>query len=320
MERVAWIEMLARNGAVESRHPVSAWPVRIGRGYDCDVILDDPYVAPLHCVISEAGAKQFSLEPLSPGNGVQVAGRQLDQVTLITSDDVIRCGHTQFRIRPADYPVPPEQAFSRHLTLRDPPALVLALIFLLGITFLDAWLDYTHENLASKLFFDPVAMCLLALALAIPWALAGQAASGKGNYVAHAAATTLLFGSIEAVFILTELFRYAFISDWPTQVGVGLVFLSIALALYYQSRLALRTSAKVIAVWCAVVAFGLVSFWQISDWLDDRKDMEKMAFNRAVAPPALLVTKGESVEEFVSAATVLRTSVDGVGDGEVVGK
>ena len=49
-----FIETLARNGDVLHRHRVDSLPIRIGRGYDNDYILDDAYAAPYHAQV-EAG-------------------------------------------------------------------------------------------------------------------------------------------------------------------------------------------------------------------------------------------------------------------------
>jgi pSer/pThr/pTyr-binding forkhead associated (FHA) protein len=45
------IETLARNGDVLQRSRVAALPIRLGRGYDNDFIIDDDYVAASHARI-----------------------------------------------------------------------------------------------------------------------------------------------------------------------------------------------------------------------------------------------------------------------------
>jgi hypothetical protein len=46
-----FIETLARNGDVLHRHRVDALPIRLGRGYDNDFILDDDYAPPATRVV-----------------------------------------------------------------------------------------------------------------------------------------------------------------------------------------------------------------------------------------------------------------------------
>jgi pSer/pThr/pTyr-binding forkhead associated (FHA) protein len=57
MERVIFVEVLDRRGRVAERAAVDQLPFRIGRGYDCDLILDDPHVDALHAVIERNTAR-----------------------------------------------------------------------------------------------------------------------------------------------------------------------------------------------------------------------------------------------------------------------
>jgi hypothetical protein len=49
------IEVLARDGEVLTRHRIERLPATIGRALDNDVIVDDPFVAPLHLVLEARG-------------------------------------------------------------------------------------------------------------------------------------------------------------------------------------------------------------------------------------------------------------------------
>ena len=50
-ETPCFVEVLDRSGALTARHRIIGLPVRIGRGYDNDVIVDDPFLAPQHFAI-----------------------------------------------------------------------------------------------------------------------------------------------------------------------------------------------------------------------------------------------------------------------------
>ncbi len=51
-----YLEILAENGEVQQRQRIDALPIRIGRGYDNDFILDDAHTAARHAVIEDDGA------------------------------------------------------------------------------------------------------------------------------------------------------------------------------------------------------------------------------------------------------------------------
>jgi pSer/pThr/pTyr-binding forkhead associated (FHA) protein len=58
MEQVIWVEVLGRHRDVAARYRCAGPMVHVGRAYDNDVVLDDPYVAPRHLRIArdESGA------------------------------------------------------------------------------------------------------------------------------------------------------------------------------------------------------------------------------------------------------------------------
>ena len=102
-----YIETLARNGDVLHRHQVAQLPIRIGRGYDNDYIVDDAHTAPNHVVIEADDAGQLVMRDLGTRNGVISKGKR--HTTLpVDGDTVVRIGHTSLRVRSADYRVEPE--------------------------------------------------------------------------------------------------------------------------------------------------------------------------------------------------------------------
>jgi hypothetical protein len=102
-----FIEILARSGDVLQRHCVQALPIRIGRGYDNDFIVDDDYAAARHAVVEADASGQLVLRDLGSMNGIVHKGKRQGSVAL-SGDTVVRIGHTSIRVRPAGFPVAPE--------------------------------------------------------------------------------------------------------------------------------------------------------------------------------------------------------------------
>jgi drug/metabolite transporter superfamily protein YnfA len=102
-----FVETLARNGDVLQRRRVEALPIRLGRGYDNDVILDDDYAAASHACIERDAAGRLVLRDLGSKNGINHRGKRMLEVVL-SGDTVVRIGHTSLRVRAAGFPVAPE--------------------------------------------------------------------------------------------------------------------------------------------------------------------------------------------------------------------
>ena len=119
MERLAWLEILDRHGDVSSRHSVHAWPLKIGRAYTNDIVLDDPQIAAHHVEIRPAEDGNYHAVDLGSLNGILNKNSKLNQAeALISADDVLRIGQTQIRIRPLNYAVAAETRVPQSTWLR----------------------------------------------------------------------------------------------------------------------------------------------------------------------------------------------------------
>jgi hypothetical protein len=102
-----FVETMARNGDVLQRQRVDFLPIRLGRGYGNDVIIDDDYAAPSHAVAELDAGGRLVLRDLGTRNGIVHQGRRRHSIVL-AGDTVVRIGHTSIRVRAADHPVAAE--------------------------------------------------------------------------------------------------------------------------------------------------------------------------------------------------------------------
>jgi len=73
--------------------------VMIGRGADCQIILDDDYVSTRHARIAASGDQWF-VEDLGSTNGTFVGSVRITQPTMITLADTVRIGKTIMKLEP----------------------------------------------------------------------------------------------------------------------------------------------------------------------------------------------------------------------------
>ena len=71
--------------------------VMIGRGADCQLILDDDYVSTRHARLV-SGATGIYVEDLSSTNGTYVNGQRITAPTTITMADTVRIGKTIMKL------------------------------------------------------------------------------------------------------------------------------------------------------------------------------------------------------------------------------
>lgn len=313
MERLAWIELLDRHGDVASRHPVHAWPVRIGRAYSSDLVLDDPYVAVRHLEILPGEEGRYRVKLLDSINGMTIdSQRGKPTEASIDVNDVVRIGQTQLRIRPLDYAVAAEKRLPGNGWLRRWPMMIAGVVALLLAHLLTLWLDYNHDEGYSILvrpLLNDIPVLLLWVGF---WALIGRVLSGRANFIAHTVIATL---GTALIMLLNGLFYgyadFSFNTSLVSNVLSEVIeTLIIGIMLYQHIGLVSRIGRRRLGVIVAVLMLGMVGLIHGTDHLAADKELARMSYSDTIGPPALLLVRGESVGEFIAAANKLKAEVD----------
>src|SRR5215813_9914158 len=105
-----WVEILSRHRDVATRLRLEGPEARIGRGYDNDVVVDDPYVAAQHLRIFRDDAGRLVAEDVGSANGMFL-DRGKDRLERIVLDGKlpIRIGQTFLRVRDRTHEVESER-------------------------------------------------------------------------------------------------------------------------------------------------------------------------------------------------------------------
>lgn len=313
MERLAWVEILDRHGDVSSRHPVHAWPLRVGRAYTSDIVLDDPYVAADHLEINHVDEGAYQLRIVNSINAMMIGtlrGKQAEAT--VSANQVVRIGHTQLRIRPVDYAVSAERALPSNAWLRSWPALFLGVTALLLTYLLTLWLNYDRAEGYSILLLPIVGAIALLLLWVGFWALIGRVLSGRANFIAHTVNASL--GVALLIFLNGLLYGFvdfALDSNLMTNVLPEVAEpLIIGTLLYRHIGLVSRMSRRklgmiVVALMASLIGFGYVT----EKWTADN-NITKMSFSRTIGPPFMLLAHGKPTEAFIAGASRLKSKVD----------
>lgn len=166
-----WVEVLSRHREVASRHRCGGAEIRIGRGYDNDVILDDPYVAVQHLRLFRDEAGQIVAEDIGSANGLFLdRGKERLPRIVVDGERPIRIGHTFLRVREAGYAVPRERLAQRRRPIWPIAHIALLALPTLGIAAFSLWFADTGE---PRLSYHLAPLLELA-ALALLWGASGR--------------------------------------------------------------------------------------------------------------------------------------------------
>ena len=312
-----WIEILSRHHDVIARHRCDASECRIGRGYENDVVIDDPYVAPRHLRVYRDDAGKLVAEDLGSINGLHAdPGAQTRQRIVVDGDQVLRIGRTSLRIREAGHAVAPERVAAPAERMW-PRAFGLAAA-VLAIELLSAWLGETSEPKASRYLLPLLILAVLTLAWTTAWAILSRIFAGHAKFERHLviALTALLAFSLymEAVDAGAFALSWSLLADYA-YVGVWALFATLC---YFHLRETGASHRKLKAV--IVIGFGATAIAaQTLAQSEMRPWMNRQSYLHDLKPPFLRLAAPQGQDAFFADAQKLQAKLDSARGDEPPG-
>ncbi|MFG6465224.1 FHA domain-containing protein [Roseateles sp. BYS87W] len=304
----AVVELLGRDGRAVLVQRVTGWPVRLGRSPGCDVVLDDPHLAPEHAELHLAPGGGVQLRLLPSVNGGAVAGRRLaagGEAVLPTGGNFQLAG-CALRLRTSADVLAPEQVMVVH-PVRHWALLPLMLLSMLGFHWLDRWSAVDPD----ARWVDYVSPMLTPLAFMLGWAglwsLASQIFQHRFPFAIHLRRVLL-------VTLVTQLLDWvlpavAYAMSWPRLMAVEAFTLPVTLAVLmaWHSRLVWPGAQRVLNI-------GITSLLLL--WLGlqvaNRQEQQHLfgpPYLASLPPPALRVAPTQSTQSLIESLQPLKAEL-----------
>jgi hypothetical protein len=303
-----FIETLARNGDVLHRQQVDGLPIRIGRGYDNDFIVDDAYAAPRHARIDADQDGRLVLRDLRTRNGVVHQGKRHSSLTL-GGDTVVRIGHTLLRVRAADFPVPPEL---RDRTMHGWEGALPGTAGIVLVGALAVFMTWLVDTQSFQLI-----RYLQALAYGIGGALvwAGLWALGNRLFGRHARLGRHLFifacGVAAVTFyrLAASALGYAWSLEALTRYGSHAVILLVAGMIYFHLATVKPQHRRRYATICVALAALGSGLSLISNEQRYGRAADEL-FMAVLLPPEMRASPDHGVDEFMGQVGAMKAQLD----------
>jgi FHA domain len=303
-----FIETLTRNGDVLHRHQVDSLPIRLGRGYDNDFIVDDAYAAPRHAIIEADADGQMVLRDLGTRNGVIHLGKRKPRIVM-TGDTVVRMGHTNLRVRAADFPVRDELLDrTMHGWEGGIPGLVgMALIGAFSV--LTMWLNDTQSFQLIR-YLQALAYGIGAgLVWGGVWAFANRLFGRHARLGRHLFIFGCGLAAITVYKLVSSTMAYAFSFESIVRYGSHVAILVAAGMVFFHLSTVKPHHTRRFAIICLMLALlgsglTLISNVQRSGRLADELYMALLL------PPSMRVSPDHSVDEFMAGVGAMKARLD----------
>ena len=303
-----FIETLARNGDVLHRHQVNSLPIRLGRGYNNDFILDDAFAAPRHAVIDADDAGKLVLRDLGSKNGVVHRGKRHTSLAM-DGDTIIRVGHTTLRVRSADFAVGPELLDrTRHGWEGVIPGLVGMLLIGMFALF-TVWLNDTQSFQLVR-YLQALAYGIGAgLIWGGAWAFANRLFGRQARLGRHLFIFGCALVALTAYKIGSSVVAYAFSLEALTRYSSHVAILIAAGMVFYHLTTVKPHNTRRFAITCAILALlgaglTLLGNEQRTGRLADSPYMS------VILQPELRMSPDHHVDEFMGDVGKLKEQAD----------
>lgn len=319
-----FIELLNRNQQVLARYRHTELPIRIGRAYDNDVILDDPHIAPHHAQIEVTeNERGLQVRDLGSQNGI-VFNHQTSKQLALDGNRVFRLGHSRLRLRQGNYPVAPEKVDSTNHRWEGIRPGVAGFLLLTLVAVAKLWLFNTEDNTAVNYALALATILGMAMLWAVGWTLLNRLIDSQTRLGRHIFIVACGFAGFELWNLLSTTLGYAFSLEFLTaysSLAVNAIIITTityhitTVVPHYQQRAGLGGILMVLLSW----GFNLMENYQRHGIFADEPYMSQ------ILPPNFRVSPNHSVESFFEDAKQLQKKADkeakkpprvSAGDGE----
>lgn len=323
MGALAWVEVLDHRGQVRHRHRVDTLPALIGRGYGCDILIDDPWVSPIHVRLYRDLDGSLQLEDAGSENGLWIPGRA-GRIRAMAADPAVklRAGRTTFRVVAAESPVAPTLGANAEVTdggWWERPIPAVALTLLTGLCFgYGQLLEDSSKHLGGEVVADALGLALGLAAWAGIWALVTRAVAHRARFSAHLSIVSAVFLALFLVVEGAETGAFLFPGAVTSEGLMVIPWLSASIFLIYAHlSIASTLSRARAALVSSGIVFGLVAIAQLATSNDkDDGPVSTLDFVSNLKPVNAALIPAQDTTDFFDGLSKLKSKVDSLAVDE----
>jgi hypothetical protein len=311
----AVVDVLDREAQVRQTVVVAAWPLRIGRSLDNDLVLADPHVAPQHLRIEVGADGLLQLVVGDTHNGVQLGTRHLaagQAHTLAQAGAAIELtlGRTVLRLRLPGQRLAPELPLAAAVPRRRHALQVLgAAALMLAALLFNSWLDNDPDGwprAAASLVVGAVAFAAL---WAGAWTLLSKTFTRQGRFAWHLRVVMLGVFGVFVAGALPDLAAFALSWPWLADFGFVVGYAVVGVA-FYCHLLAVEPARPRLMRWVAVA--GVVAATGMNLWQNQQRSdrLGDELYLSHLYPPTLRLARPVSSDAFMAGTAALQAGLD----------
>lgn len=308
MSPAIFVEIVTPDGDVKHRYTFTELPIRIGRAYDNDIILDDPHTAAHHAKIEYNQLDELIIADCGSLSGI-TQQRTREDFFVVNGDQPYRLGRTLVRIRTRDYKVAPEitDSTNHHWDGWRPALTGVVLLVLIGL--LTTWFGDINESNLSKYLLELVSVLGFVACWSGVWALFSKLFSGHARFGRHLWIASCGLAALESWDLLSGIIAFAFSWETLSVFSNHPPIFICALVIYFHLQATGNKHLgrlKIILFTLAVIgsAITMTKQYQATNHLASQLYMNELY------PPVLRISRDKNLEDFITEINSLKKVVD----------
>lgn len=302
------VEWTGRGSRYSELQKVSGKSIRIGRGYDNDIVLTDPHVGIHHALIEETDDGELILQDLDSVNGTYTKGHQpVSTGHKFSSGEEFVLGKTKLRIFRLDHALPE----AIRLTWVEKLAHTCGIPFVAGLAFsiallMSLFFQYiadVNEFHVGREFVTALGALLLVSIWPVCWSIFARVRKHEARFFSHWTATL--------VFIILVTLVQKFHNWMAFHTGINFVLQMVSVLLYFLFALLLIWFNYYLSVfqaarqrWLYSILFtGILSgIAYVAFSFDDERFARRPQYHAALYPPFASFYTARSVDDYLHEA------------------
>lgn len=303
------IEIQSRPG-IHTFSKFSGSSIRIGRAYDNDLILTDPYVSPHHAIIT-ISENSLSITDMSSTNGTVVnKGKSIHEPARLISGDYLLLGKTTLRVLDPAHSVSPaipcNTGMSSRMSAMIPAYATLSLLLSIIILYILQLSNSYKEVKPITLLAQILPILFAPLVWSGIWSLAGHLARKKAHFGLQYTITNM---SIILMIISSMIIEFVDYYTGSIQLAKVLEYTTVVLISTVALFGNLVVATGVLTIRRFALSFGIIGFLAltvaISEHSHSLEDKITPKYSTTLKPPFIKPAKSLSYESYLKECTPL---------------
>jgi hypothetical protein len=309
------LELLSRKNIPLKHYKFEQDYVCVGRDFNNDLRLDDPYVCPSHMLVAiDPESGKLMVNDCQSTNGIKVNNKFVRQATL-NSHDIIKIGRTRLRIIDTKVPLVeaiPLSELEENMSWLNQSFLAICLSFVcLGFLLLTKYLGSVQEfNLIKALPSELGQLAVFSL-WPLSFAILAKVVKKESHIVSQFSLTWLLVLLTNTLILLQKIaifnihpgtwFIWLELLIFALVVG-GFIWLSLFIAFH-------QTNHRRNIIACSMTFIILAPIYALG-FLNNDEFESRPSYNPVLLPPTYNLTSAVPTDKFIENANSLFTQVD----------